>query len=336
MAFTTKDSFTFNHTGQTPYPAWTHTQSQTNLDARGEELRLALNVVVNLLNSSAAAASIGTVPPSGFAGITIKAVLDELKDAIDDVVAGSTADGSLEDVKLSNTATEIKARFAAHLVDMVSHITGAERTTWNAKLAAASYTAADVLSKIITVDGVGSSLDADLLDGYQSGNSAGQIPISNGVENVTLNAALLNGVPANQIIPAGQVSYFAMTSAPTNWLKCDGAAVSRATYATLFSAIGTTWGVGNGSTTFNLPDLRGEFVRGFDDGKGTDTGRVFASSQTEMVGKHNHAFNTIISGTGYNQVSNGVQGALSASATSNNTGTETRPRNIALLACIKY
>ena len=53
-----------------------------------------------------------------------------------------------------------------------------------------------------------------------------------------------------------------MSSAPTGWLACDGSAVSRSTYATLFSAIGTTWGTGDGSSTFNVPDLRGAYLRG--------------------------------------------------------------------------
>ncbi len=57
--------------------------------------------------------------------------------------------------------------------------------------------------------------------------------------------------------PTGVVSAFAGTTAPAGWLLCDGAAVSRATYATLFSAIGIAWGAGDETTTFNVPDLRG-------------------------------------------------------------------------------
>lgn len=57
--------------------------------------------------------------------------------------------------------------------------------------------------------------------------------------------------------PAGAVLSFAMNTAPTGWLECDGAAIARTTYATLFAAIGTTFGEGDGSTTFNIPDLRG-------------------------------------------------------------------------------
>lgn len=57
--------------------------------------------------------------------------------------------------------------------------------------------------------------------------------------------------------PAGLIAPYGGTSAPTGYLACDGSNVSRTTYAALFTAIGTTWGVGDGSTTFGLPDLRG-------------------------------------------------------------------------------
>lgn len=81
------------------------------------------------------------------------------------------------------------------------------------------------------------------------------------------------------IVTAGDIKVSAVNAAPTGWLICDGAAISRTTYAGLFSAIGTTYGAGNGTTTFNVPDLRGEFVRGFDGGRGVDPSRVFGSSQ---------------------------------------------------------
>jgi microcystin-dependent protein len=95
-------------------------------------------------------------------------------------------------------------------------------------------------------------------------------------------------VPQAQEIPSlmgitGQVAYFAVSSAPTGWLKANGALVSRTTYATLFAAVGTTFGVGDGSTTFALPDMRGEFPRGWDDGRGVDSGRVFGSAQLDQM-----------------------------------------------------
>ncbi len=86
----------------------------------------------------------------------------------------------------------------------------------------------------------------------------------------------------------------ATTTAPAGYLKCDGSAISRTTYAALFTIIGTTWGAGNGSSTFNTPDLRGEFVRGWDDGKGTDSGRSFASSQSDQNEQHNHSASSTV------------------------------------------
>lgn len=79
--------------------------------------------------------------------------------------------------------------------------------------------------------------------------------------------------------PAGAICFVAQNTAPTGWLKANGAAVSRTTYAALFAALGTTFGAGNGSTTFNLPDLRGYFPRAWDDSAGVDTGRTFGTSQ---------------------------------------------------------
>lgn len=85
-------------------------------------------------------------------------------------------------------------------------------------------------------------------------------------------------------VPPGSISMFAAATAPTGWLKCNGQAVSRTTYANLFAAIGTAWGAGDAVTTFNLPDLRGEFVRGYDDGRGIDSGRTMASAQDWATG----------------------------------------------------
>jgi len=84
--------------------------------------------------------------------------------------------------------------------------------------------------------------------------------------------------------PAGAMVMFGGASAPTGWLLCDGAAVSRTTYAILFAAIGTTWGVGNGSTTFNVPDLRGRAPIGSGTGSGL-TNRTLGSK----LGEESHA-----------------------------------------------
>ncbi len=138
-------------------------------------------------------------------------------------------------------------------------------------------------------------------------------------------------------VSAGAVSYFARATAPAGWLAANGAAVSRTTYADLFAAIGTTFGAGNGSTTFNLPDLRGEFVRGLDDERGIDTGRSLGSAQASQNLAHTHEYAEIM-GVDNTQAGAGIQGGWFSygATTSSSGGAEARPRNIALLACIKF
>jgi phage-related tail fiber protein len=162
----------------------------------------------------------------------------------------------------------------------------------------------------------------------------------------------------------GAVTFFARSTAPTGYIKANGAAVSRAAYSALFAAIGTTYGAGDGATTFNLPELRGEFVRAWDDGRGVDTWRALGSAQ---VGT-NHPFASVFANsatTGYlvttslnaygGTYPNGTEpdstvdsrDAVTTSpymsvaltpngVTGNGKFYRSRPRNVALLACIKY
>ncbi|MGJ7527101.1 phage tail protein [Variovorax sp. GB1P17] len=86
----------------------------------------------------------------------------------------------------------------------------------------------------------------------------------------------------------GMVCYFAQSTPPAGYLKRNGAAVSRTTYARLFAKIGTTYGAGDGSATFNLPDGRGVFDRGLDEGRGLDPGRALGSYQDSANLSHTH------------------------------------------------
>ena len=180
--------------------------------------------------------------------------------------------------------------------------------------------------------------------------------------------------------PVGTVITYAGSSAPTGYLKANGDSLPNgsgtvqgvtADFSALYAVVGAT-----------LPDLRGEFVRGWDDGKGTDSGRQIRSAQGDENKQHNHSISlsgttsnksltgevrkiaeTFASGGGYangvfskaaNQtashtpsgVDNSSAGGFtmdashdhtfSASGTSGNQGSESRPRNVALLMCIKY
>lgn len=101
--------------------------------------------------------------------------------------------------------------------------------------------------------------------------------------NLGVMSATDTNTLARQQSPSSKIALFARSTAPTGWLKANGAAVSRTVYADLFAAIGTTWGAGDGFNTFNLPDLRGEFVRGWDDSRGVDAGRGFATQQASTL-----------------------------------------------------
>ena len=95
-------------------------------------------------------------------------------------------------------------------------------------------------------------------------------------------------------VPSGSVFCMAVATVPSGYLECNGAAVSRTTYAALFAVIGTQYGSTN-SSNFKVPDLRGEFVRGFDNGRGADSGRSVASFQGASNASHNHSIS--LSGT---------------------------------------
>lgn len=85
-------------------------------------------------------------------------------------------------------------------------------------------------------------------------------------------------------VPFGTISDYAGSTAPTGWLLCFGQAVSRTTYSDLFTVIGTTYGVGDGATTFNIPDCRGRVSAGKDDMGGTAANRLTGSPTGGVVG----------------------------------------------------
>jgi microcystin-dependent protein len=109
-----------------------------------------------------------------------------------------------------------------------------------------------------------------------SDGSAGQFMTTDG--SGTLSFSTLVAFVSGMIMP------FAGATAPTGWLVCYGQAVSRTTYAALFTALGTVYGSGDGSTTFNLPDLRGRTVAGQDDMGGTSADRLTSPINGDTLG----------------------------------------------------
>lgn len=101
---------------------------------------------------------------------------------------------------------------------------------------------------------------------------------------VQANAAYNQANTAISYVPPGTLFPYAGTIEPSGFLFCSGNAVSRTTYSTLFAAIGTTYGSGDGSTTFNLPDLRGRVIAGRDDMSGTAASRLTSNVAGSTLG----------------------------------------------------
>jgi phage-related tail fiber protein len=149
-------------------------------------------------------------------------------------------------------------------------------------------------------------------------------------------------------VPTGAVFHFAASTPPTGYLKANGDTVPNGTgtvqgisanFSDLYAILGSTYGAAG-----KLPDLRGEFVRGWADDRAVDTGRTFGTEQGEDFKSHQHA-GALPSGGAWLQrfsfftpgwPSEQTPGAFNDRLTGATGGTETRPRNIALLACIKY
>ncbi|URQ76162.1 MAG: tail fiber protein [Candidatus Ochrobactrum gambitense] len=167
-------------------------------------------------------------------------------------------------------------------------------------------------------NGLSSVLVRDGRNGMVGPLNMGNFPIN----NVLASSSPTSSAVVSQLIPIGSVIDFAGANAPDGWLFCDGKAVSRTTYSDLFTAIATAFGTGDGSTTFNVPDLRGRTAAGRDNMGGTAANRLTTAgsgidgtavgksggsqSQTLTVAQmpsHNHG--GVTTGTGeHNHVTN--------------------------------
>jgi microcystin-dependent protein len=137
-----------------------------------------------------------------------------------------------------------------------------------------------------------------------------------GTEWVDLAAAT---VDLSTLLPAGIVSPFAGSAAPDGYLLCDGSAISRTGYARLFTAISTAYGVGDGSTTFNLPDLRGRVIAALDNMGGTDAGRLnLANTLGTTTGSQTHTLTTAEMPSHSHEVAAGAAGSFNGRAGGHN------------------
>jgi microcystin-dependent protein len=130
------------------------------------------------------------------------------------------------------------------------------------------------------------------------------------------------GAQSNSI-PVGAIIPMAAPSVPAGFLECNGATLKRSDYPALFSLIGTTYGAGDSSTTFLLPDLRGEWIRGWDNGRTVDNGRAFGAFQDKDTSTSTHTHNP------------GAGGGTGGAGTVTHP-VATRVRNVAMYYIIKF
>lgn len=178
---------------------------------------------------------------------------------------------------------------------------------------------------------------------------------STGAVNIgTLNVGAINNIStggtggttsANRnTIPAGAIMMFSSATIPQGWLECDGSEQFISDYRDLYTVIQQIYKTNSSldeTSKFQLPDLRGIFVRGWDHGKGIDSGRDLGTFQDDELESHTHPFYWgQNSGTPLNTTGNDVQNynseGIAGSHIGNTGGTETRPKNIALVYCIKW
>jgi len=165
---------------------------------------------------------------------------------------------------------------------------------------------------------------------------------------VDQGAATKKYVDDKGVLP-GSIMAWPTESAPSGWLECNGASLLRSAYADLFALIGVMYGSADG-THFNIPDLRGRFVRGWDHGSGTDpdsatrtdrgdstTGDHVGTQQADEFKSHSHniRYITYVAGGGANVALNHGGGYTAVGAALPKGGDETRPTNINLMWCIK-
>jgi hypothetical protein len=191
-----------------------------------------------------------------------------------------------------------------------------------------------------------------------AGTLEARIAESEAIIDTRLDAVEADMTTVEGRIRIGEVIAWPTEALPTNFLECDGAPVLRSGvggYPDLFAIIGTRYGSGDGVTTFNLPDYRGEFLRGYDHTKGSDpdrasrtnrgdgtTGDAVGTRQAEaarplpfsLTGIKTDWSNTADSNSFWPYDSNGVQYTMNTSGYG--TGNEIRPRNVNVMWCIRY
>jgi microcystin-dependent protein len=196
-----------------------------------------------------------------------------------------------------------------------------------------------------------------LSDGLSANILKSNITRINDLSASVIDTETLIGTAGQFLIPVGSIMAFPANTNPTGWLKLNGAELVRNSYSRLWNFAQTSGNIvseaswssslgsfstGNGSSTFRIPDLRGEFVRGWADGKTVvdESTRVIGSNQADIFKTHNHSIrggSVPVGGPArLRDLTHEGNNSFVTNSNSDGGGNETRPRNVALLYCIKF
>lgn len=193
--------------------------------------------------------------------------------------------------------------------------------------------------KTTWIDDQAPAIDAVNLNHIEDGIYGNSIDIGNIIGGTTVvgKASTADALTVPIVVPVaspvGGIIMWGGTTVPTKHLECNGQTLLR-THA-LFAILGTNFGAGDGVTTFNIPDLRGVFTRGWDHGRGVDAGRTIGSFQEDAFESHTHSIkyaNALNGGGGGANIWQDDGSSIPTQATGD---TETRPKNTALMYIIK-
>lgn len=180
-----------------------------------------------------------------------------------------------------------------------------------------------------------------------SKTAAGVVKLSDAIdsdsEETAASSAAVKKAYDNSSALVGSGLIWFLETPPENYIEINGAVLSRTAYAELFAVWGTKYGEGDGATTFGTPDSRADFLRGWDNGRGVDVDRLLGSWQEDELKSHTHMMSSVP--TTYSVYDGQIDGSYNKggsdrSYTGRNTeaegGTETRPRNLAVMFCVRY
>jgi len=255
-----------------------------------------------------------------------------------DLDAGETTESgitALSNVQGTNTITAEAATTITAYVDKEIYVFTVETTNTD--------------PVTLNIDGVGAlAVVKNINDPLADGDL-----VANQVALVVFNASSTDFSVINQAdkdpVLTGTITTWPVAAIPSGYLVCNDTAVSRTDFSDLFALLGVTYGDGDGSTTFNVPDLRGEFIRGFDNSAGNDpdagsrtdrgdgaTGDSVGTKQLDEFESHAHGIDQIINNSASGTETNTVIAFASTDIlTSSEGGAETRPRNVYMIYIIK-